>query len=148
MGGRPSAEAQLHELAVRLTALLSGDKSAGIEVIPPDQLLLSRRMIANPNRPPGQKTPASVPARNGFQLHLSLRSQSQEDQGRPPQLARPPEPAVGSGSGPRLQAGELHGEWRFRSQGGDAVRLAVHLGSDEVREQVDAILREVAAALL
>jgi hypothetical protein len=148
MGSRPSAEAPLRELAARLAALLSGDEAAEIEVIVPDQLLLSRHMIANPSRPVGQKTPASVPARNGFQLYVRIQPQSPEDQGRPEQLVRPPEQAVGSGSGPRLPAGDLHGEWQFQSHGGDAIRLAVHLGSDEVREQVDAILREVAAALL
>jgi hypothetical protein len=136
--------AEAHRALTRAFVL---DRELNVRLLPEDQLLISKNLVANPDDA-GHKTPPMVPGRKGYTIYVKC-SVARASPG-PQQRTSVPVDAVQMGSAAptlRLDRHSLEQRWELLNAEGARLSITARCGSVAVFDEVDGVLAVVASVL-
>ena len=138
---------RLAEAHRTLTRAFESDREVNVRLLPEDQLLISKNLVASPDDT-GHKTPRMAPAEKGYTIYI--KSSVGHESAVPPQRTSVPVDAVRIDSAVptlRLDRKSLEQRWELLNAEGARLSITARCGSVAVFDEVDGVLDVVAALL-
>jgi hypothetical protein len=147
------ASGRLTELHARLQSLVRRDPAVDARLLGESQLQVARNLVTNERRAPGAKGSSQVPGSAGFRIYLAYWTQEEHAaaMGMSQRVLGPTDRPVRWDPATmrlRLGPGSRDGAWTLINAAGRIVRVTVECGSDAPRDEIDAVLDEIARTLL
>lgn len=144
----PNRTSRMQAIHSALTRTLSSDQDVAIDLLPENQLLVSKRIV-DARGPQTGKAPQRMPDEDGYTIYVKLGSSATGE--RPQQRLTQPADRVVSDAATtplKLDKTALDQSWQLRDSAGELIVLTVRCGSAKVFDEVDRILGTLGRVLV